>query len=102
MDQVPPPLVICIYYTWYTNGSHGPVCFSHPGAGSGGKNVTLNSAFVSVEYNQRLQLYFGEQVRVLKILINNPTKMMCSCSLKTKLGKTEESYLGGKTHICAR
>ena len=46
----------------------------------GGEMDTLNSAFVSVEYNQRLQLYFGEQGGVLKILINNPTKMMCSCS----------------------
>ena len=79
MDQVPPPLVICLDYTWDTKGTHGHVCFSHPCAGSGGGNVTLNSAFVSVEYNQRLQLYFGEQVRVLKILINNPTKMMCYC-----------------------
>ena len=54
----------------------------------GEENVTLNSAFVIVEYNQRLQLYFGEQVGVLKFLINNPTKMMCSCSLKIRLGKT--------------
>ena len=80
MDQVPPPLVICLDYTCDTKGIHGHVCFSHPGAGSGGKNVTLNSALVSVEYNQILQLYFGEQVRVLKSLINNPTKMMFSCS----------------------
>ena len=68
----------------------------------GGENVTLNSAFVSVEYNQRLQLYFGEQGAVLQILINNPTNMMCSFSSKIRLGKTEESSLGGKTHICAR
>ena len=80
MDQVPPPLVICPDYTWDTKGSHVPVCFSHPGAGYGGKNVALNSALVSVEYNQILQLCFGEQVRVLKNLINNLTKMVCSCS----------------------
>ena len=102
MDQVPPPLVICLDYTRDTKVSHGPVFFSRPGAGSGEKNVTLNSAFVSVEYNQILQLYFGEQVGVLKILINNPTNMMCSCSKKTRLGKTEESSSGGKTQICAR
>ena len=72
--------MIFLDYTWDKKYIHRPVCFSHPGAGSGGgENVTLNSAFVSVEYNQILQLYFGEQVRVLKILINNPTKMMCSC-----------------------
>ena len=37
MDQVTPPLVIFLDYTWDTKGSHGPVCFPHPGAGSGGK-----------------------------------------------------------------
>ena len=80
MDQVPPPLVIFIDYTWDTKGSHGPMCFSNPGAGSWGKNVILNYSFVSVEYNQRFQLCFGEQGGVLKFLINNPTKMMCFCS----------------------
>ena len=79
------------------------MCFSHPGAGSGGGGVvTLNSAFISVEYNQILQLYFREQGGLLQILIINPTKIMCSCSLKTSLGKTEESSFGGKIHICAK
>ena len=76
MYQVPPPLVICIDYNWDTKVSHGPVCFYHPGAGSRGGNVTLSSDSVSVEYNQRLQLYFGEQRGVLQNMINNPTKMM--------------------------
>ena len=48
MDQVPPPLVICLYYNWDTKGSHGPVCFSHPGAGSGKTIVPLESASISV------------------------------------------------------
>ena len=34
VDQVPPPLVICLDDTCYTKVSHGPVCFPHPGAGS--------------------------------------------------------------------
>ena len=81
VDQVPPLLVIFLDDTWYTKGSHGPVCFSHQGANSGGGGVvTLNSSFISVEYNQILQLCFREQLRVLKTLINNPTKMMCYCS----------------------
>ena len=30
---MPPHLVIGLYDTWDTKGSHGPVCFSHPGSG---------------------------------------------------------------------
>ena len=55
MDQVPPPLVICLDDTWDTKDSHGPVCVSRPGVGSWKKNPPLNSASVSVEYNQRLR-----------------------------------------------
>ena len=43
----------------------------------GGGGVTLNSAFVSVEYNQIIKLYFGEQGVLLQILINKPKEMMC-------------------------
>ena len=35
VDQVPLPLVIGLDDNWDTKGSHGPVCFSQPGAGSG-------------------------------------------------------------------
>ena len=45
MDQVPPPLVICLDYNWYTEVSHGPVCFSHPGAGSGEKKCNIKLCF---------------------------------------------------------
>ena len=48
----------------------------HPGAGSGKTNFPLNYDSVSVEYNQILQSYFGEQVVVLHTLMNEPTKMM--------------------------
>ena len=34
MHQVPLPLVIGLDYNWDTNGSHGYVCFTQPGAGS--------------------------------------------------------------------
>ena len=46
VDQVPPPLVIYLDYTWYTKGSHGPACFSHPGAGSGKKTNCCSSFWV--------------------------------------------------------
>ena len=46
--------------------------------------VPLKSASVSVEYNQILQSYFGEQVGVLYILINKHTKRMCSCYEKMR------------------
>ena len=36
------------------------------------------------------------------ILMKNTTKIMCSCYGKIRLGKTEESYLSGKTHIRTR
>ena len=75
------------------------MCFSYPGSGYRGGG-TLNYAYVSMECNQILQSYFWEQGGVLQILINKPTKMMCSCSLKIRLGQTEESSLGGKTHMC--
>ena len=65
------------------------------------KNVPLNSAYVSIEYNQILQSYFREQGGVLHILINKPTKIMCSYSLKIRLGQTDEPSLGGKRLICA-
>ena len=45
MDQVPPPLVIYIDYTWGTKGRHGPVCFSHPGSGSGGGKCNIKLCF---------------------------------------------------------
>ena len=65
MDQVPLPIVIGIDETWEKKGSHGTVCFSHPGAGYEKVFVPLNSASVSVEYNQILQSCFGEQGGVL-------------------------------------
>ena len=50
---------------WDTKGTCGPVCFSHPGAGSDLFFVLLQSDSVSVDYNQILQSYFGEQGGVL-------------------------------------
>ena len=45
MDQVPPPLVIFLDYTWNKNGSHGPVFFYHPCAGSGEKKCNIKICF---------------------------------------------------------
>ena len=45
MYQVPPPLVICLDYTWDTKCSHGPVCFYRQGAGSGGKKCNIKLCF---------------------------------------------------------
>ena len=56
--QVPAPLLIVFDDNWDTKGIHGPVCFSQPGDGYE-KNVTLNSASASMEYNQIFQSYFG-------------------------------------------
>ena len=49
-----------------TKGSHRPVCFFHPGAGSE-IYFPSNSVSVSVEYNQRLQPTFREHGGVLQI-----------------------------------
>ena len=48
MDQVPLPLIIVIDETWDTKGSHEPLYFSHPGAGSEKGFVPLKSASVIV------------------------------------------------------
>ena len=45
MDQVPPPLVIFLDYTWDKKDSHGPVCFSHTGTGSGGGKFNIKLYF---------------------------------------------------------
>ena len=58
MDQVPPPLLICLDENWDTKGSYRPVCSPHPGAGSGKKTVPLNSASVRVEYNKNIAVIF--------------------------------------------
>ena len=79
---MPLPLVIGLGETWDTKGSYGPVCFPQPGAGYEKRFFPLNSASVSVEYNQILHSYLGEQGGVLYILVNKPTKMICYCSEK--------------------
>ena len=61
MDQVPLPLVIGIDDNWDKKGRHGNELVSQPGAGFDKINVPLNSASVSVSYNQILYSYFGEQ-----------------------------------------
>ena len=45
MDQVPPPLVIFIDDTRDKKGRHGPVCFSHPCAGSREKKGSTKVCF---------------------------------------------------------
>ena len=58
MDLVPPALVIYLDYTWYTNGSHGPVCFSHPGAGSGEKKCNIKLCFRQREIQPKIAVIF--------------------------------------------
>ena len=45
---MPPPLVIGLDDTWDTKGSHVPLCFSQPGAGSEKVFDPLNSAYISM------------------------------------------------------
>ena len=100
--QVPLPLVIGLYGTWDKKGIHIPVCvFPSQVLVLKIVFVILNSASISMEYNQIMQSYLGEHGGLLHILIDKPTKMMCSCSGKIRSGKIEESSLSGKTHIHA-
>ena len=45
MDQVLPPFVIFLDYTWDKKGIRGPVCFPPPGAGSGEKKCNIKLCF---------------------------------------------------------
>ena len=78
MDQVPPPLVIVFDYTWDTKGIHGPVCFSQPGDGYENK-CYIKLCFCQREIQPNTSVLFVLQGRVLHILVNNPTNMMCYC-----------------------
>ena len=63
--------------------------------------VPLNSASVSVEYNQILQYFLGnreEDYRFLEL----PIQIWCDVVLEKLIEQTEESSLSGQTHICAR
>ena len=62
-------------------------------------SVPLNSATISVEYNQMLHLYFGEYVRGLHIFRKNYEDDVL-LFWKIIIGQTEYSSLSGKTHIC--
>ena len=50
--------------------------------------VPLNYASIIIEYNQRMQSYFGGQTWGLHILINNTAKMMCYCYETIIIGHT--------------
>ena len=78
VEQVPPPLLICLDDTWDTTGSHKPVCFSHPGAGSGGRSIKI--CFCQRGIQPKIAVIFLGTARSIEDFINKPTNMMCSCS----------------------
>ena len=67
MDQVPPPLVICLDYTLYTKGSYGPVCFSHPGAGSGERKCNIKLCFRHRGIQPNIAVIFRGKVESIEI-----------------------------------
>ena len=54
---MPPPLVICLDDNWDTKGNHGPVCFAHPGAGSGETN-SIKLCFRQYRIQPKIALIF--------------------------------------------
>ena len=99
MGKVPPPLLIVLDDTWDTKGRNGHDRVSQPGSGNDNFFPQLNYASIIMEYNQRLQSYFGGQTWGLYNLIKNTAKMMCYCYETIIIGHTEESSLSRKTQI---
>ena len=58
MDQVPIPLVIGLDDNWDKKVSHGPVCFSHPGAGSGKSVCSIKLCFCQHGIQQNITVIF--------------------------------------------
>ena len=99
VEQVPLLLFIGLDKTWYTKVSHGHVCVSQPDAGSK-KNLPVNSASVSMQYNFRFQSSLGEQGIVLQIL-RKTLQILYALVLKNKAwtyGRVLPEW--ENTHIC--
>ena len=101
MEQVLLLLLIGIYDTWDTKGSHGPVFFF--------RQVLVLKNICSVKLclcqsliQPNITVIFWGTGRLLYILMINPTKIMCSGYDKISIRQTEESSLSGKAHIRTR
>ena len=70
MDQVLPPFVIVLDYTWDTRGIRGPVCFPPPGADSGEQKCNIKLCFCHCGIQPNITVIFWEQGGILYILIN--------------------------------
>ena len=55
---MPPPIVICLDNTWDTKDSHGPLCFCHPGSGSGKINCSIKLCFRHREIQPKIAVIF--------------------------------------------
>ena len=82
MDQVPLPHMIVLDDTWYTKGSHGPVCFPQPGAVSEKSCYSIKLCFHQCGIQPNTLEIFQVTGRVIEDFYKNAAKMMCSCSEK--------------------
>ena len=96
------PLLIGIDNNRDTQVIHGHVFVSHTGSGYDNLFGYIKLLFRQHGIQPNIAVIFMVTHRGIVDFDKNPTKHLCSCSEKIRLGQTEDSSFSGKTHIRTR